>query len=58
MKSACTPTANIAGPLARRDLVAILAYVKPGARSARCLDGSFDCAEVHLHRLAAAAGMQ
>ena len=51
-------TGNLFGPLARRDLVAILAYVNRGTRSAKCVDASFDSAEVHLNRLAAAAGMQ
>ncbi|MEO8454899.1 MAG: hypothetical protein ABI454_07055 [Sphingomicrobium sp.] len=58
MNNPNTSTANLAGPLARRDLIAILAYVNAGARSARCLDGTFDRAEVHLNRLVAAAGMQ
>jgi hypothetical protein len=58
MKDPSTSLVNLAGPLARRDLIAIMAYVNRSARSARCVDGSFDCAEVHLNRLAAAAGMQ
>lgn len=48
----------ITGPIARRDLVTILEYVNRGSRSQKCVDGSFGSAEVHLNRLAAAAGMQ
>ena len=51
-----TARPEISGPLQRRDLIAILAYVNRSAR--RCVDGSFGNAEVHLDRLAAAAGMQ
>ncbi len=51
-----TTTAGISGPLARRDLVAIFAYVSRGGR--KCVDGSFDRTEVYLDRLAAAARMQ
>ena len=49
-------TNRISGPLVRRDLVAIFAYVSRGGR--KCVDGSFDRADVHLDRLAAAARMQ
>ena len=42
--------------LARRDLVAIFAYVRSG--SPKCVDGSFGRPETHLDRLAAAARMQ
>jgi hypothetical protein len=49
---------NISGPLQRRDLVAILAYVNRSGRAPKSVDGSFGQAEVHLERLAAAAGMQ
>jgi hypothetical protein len=48
--------AAISAPLARRDLVAIFAYISRG--NSKCVDGSFDRAEVHLERLAAAARMQ
>ena len=47
-----------AGPLARRDLIAILGYVNRSARSTKCVDGTFGGAEVHLDRLASAARMQ
>jgi hypothetical protein len=57
MKTAAGPT-NLSQPLARRDLVAILGYVNRGSRKAKCVDGSFGGAEVHLDRLAAAARMQ
>ena len=42
----------------RRELIAVLAYVNRGQRARKCVDGSFGNAEVHLDRLAAAAGMQ
>jgi hypothetical protein len=58
MKSPNALLANFSGPLARRDLIAIMAYVNRSARGSRCVDGTFDGAEVHLNRLAAAAGMQ
>ena len=48
----------IAAPLVRRDLVAIFAYISRGKPTPKCVDGSFDRAEVHLDRLAAAARMQ
>jgi hypothetical protein len=50
-------TTGISAPLARRDLVAIFAYVTRRT-SPKCVDGSFDRAEIHLDRLAAAARMQ
>ena len=53
-----TNTGIFSGPLARRDLVAIFAYVSRGTPGRKCVDGSFDRAEVHLDRLAAAARMQ
>jgi hypothetical protein len=53
-----TARPNISGPLQRPDLIAILAYVNRSGRSQKCVDGSFGNAEVHLDRLAAAAGMQ
>ncbi len=54
-----TTTATcIFGPLVRRDLVAIFAYVSRDPRSSKCVDGSFDRTEVHLDRLAEAARMQ
>ena len=49
---------DIAGPIARRDLVTILRYVNRTSRSQRCVDGSFGRPETHLDRLAAAARMQ
>ena len=48
---------DMSAPL-RRDLIAVLAYVNRGGRAQKCVDGSFGGAEVHLERLAAAAGMQ
>lgn len=57
MKGAA-PRAALTAPLARRDLLAVLAYVNRGGRNPKCVDGSFAEAEVHLNRLAAAAGMQ
>ena len=42
----------------RRDLITVLAYVNRGGRAQKCVDGSFGNAEMHLDRLAAAAGMQ
>jgi hypothetical protein len=55
-----TPTAylDISRPIARRDLVTILNYVNRSSRSQKCVDGTFNGAEVHLDRLAAAARMQ
>lgn len=53
-----TTTNGIFGPLVRRDLVAIFAYVSRGPRSSKSVDGSFDRPEGHLDRLAAAARMQ
>lgn len=50
--------ADIFAPLQRRDLIAILAYVNRAGRTRKCVDGSFGDADVHLNRLAAAAGMQ
>lgn len=52
-----TPT-RILAPLARRDLVAIFAYISRGTRSFKSVDGSFDRPETHLDRLTAAARMQ
>jgi hypothetical protein len=49
---------NITAPLQRRDLLSVLAYVNRSGRAQKCVDGSFGSAEVHLDRLAAAAGMQ
>lgn len=51
-------TLDISGPIARRDLVTILKYVNRSSRNEKSVDGSFASAEVHLDRLAAAAGMQ
>ena len=42
----------------RRELVTVLAYVNRGRRAQKCVDGSFGNADLHLDRLAAAAGMQ
>jgi hypothetical protein len=54
-----TPTFDISGPIARRDLIAILKYVNRSSRSQRSVDGSFNRrAELYLDRLATAAGMQ
>jgi hypothetical protein len=53
-----TTRVDRSAPLQRRDLIAILAYVNRDGRSRTCVDGSFGSAEVHLGRLAAAAGMQ
>jgi len=54
-----TPSFDISGPIARRDLVAILKYVNRSGRSQKCVDGSFNHgAEVHLDLLATAARMQ
>jgi hypothetical protein len=54
-----TPSFDISGPIARRDLVTILQYVNRNGRSQKCVDGSFSHrAEVHLDRLATAARMQ
>jgi hypothetical protein len=53
-----TTRADFTGPLQRRDLIAVLAYVNRSGRSQRCVDGSFGGPEAHLDRLAAAAGMQ
>ena len=49
---------DISAPLQRPDLLSVLAYVNRSGRSQKCVDGSFDGPEVHLNRLAAAAGMQ
>jgi len=58
MKTLTSTPRDISGPLPRRDLLAIFAYVDRSCRSGkRCVDGSLDV-EVHLNRLAAAAGMQ
>jgi len=46
------------GSLQRRDLIAILAYVNSSGSARKCVDGTYGNAEVHLDRLAAAAGMQ
>jgi hypothetical protein len=46
------------GAIVRRDLVTILKYVNRSGRSQKCIDRSFRSAEMHLNRLAAAAGMQ
>jgi hypothetical protein len=51
-------TLDISGPIARRDLAALLKYVNRTGRSQKCVDGSFAGGEVHLERLAAAARMQ
>lgn len=48
---------NVAS-LPRRDLVAILAYLNRGRSSVRCVDGTFDCHDTQLDRLATAARMQ
>jgi hypothetical protein len=53
-----TPRLDISAPLQRRDLITVLAYVNRGGRAQKSVDGSFGNAEMHLDRLAAAAGMQ
>jgi len=53
-----TARVDYGGPLQRRDLIALLAYVNRGGRAQRCVDASFSNAEAHLDRIAAAAGMQ
>jgi hypothetical protein len=54
-----TPSRPIlTGPLQRPDLVSVLAYVNRSARSQRCVDGTLGSADMHLERLAAAAGLQ
>ena len=53
-----TARPHIFAPLQRRDLISVLAYVNRSGRAQKCVDGSFGNAEVHLDRLAAAAGMQ
>lgn len=58
MKNASHTRRDISGPLPRRDLLAMFAYVNRSGRNAKCVDGTFSDAEVHLQRLAAAAGMQ
>ncbi len=52
-----TSRTDLTGPLQRRDLITVLAYVNRSARSQKCVDGSFG-PEMRLDRLAAAAGMQ
>jgi hypothetical protein len=51
-------TGSNATSLPRRDLVAILAYLNRGRSSVKCVDGTFDCHDAQLDRLAAAARMQ
>ena len=58
MKTTSSTCFDIAGPIARRDLVTILRYVNRSSRSQHCVDGSFGRPETHLDRLAAAARMQ
>jgi hypothetical protein len=53
-----TARAVLTGPLQRPDLVSVLAYVNRSGRSQKCVDGTFGGVEVHLERLAAAAGLQ
>ena len=53
-----TNRADFTRPLQRRDLIALLTYVNRTGRSQKCVDGSFGNPEIHLDRLAAAAGMQ
>jgi hypothetical protein len=54
-----TPSLDISGPIARRDLVTILKYVNRSCRGQKCVDGTFPGnSEVHLDRLATAARMQ
>ena len=58
MKALKNPGETHMSPLPRRDLVAILAYLNHDRFSVRCVDGTFDCHEAQLNRLAAAARMQ
>ena len=58
MRTASNTSRDISGPLPRRDLLAMFAYLNRGDRRSKCVDGTFSDPEVHLQRLAAAAGMQ
>lgn len=51
-------TGSNAASLPRRDLVAILAYLNRGPSGVKCVDGTSDCRDAQLDRLAAAARMQ
>jgi hypothetical protein len=53
-----TSHTQISGPLRRRDLIAIFAYVNRCGAGSRSVDGTFGRPETHLDRLAAAARMQ
>jgi hypothetical protein len=53
-----TSPAAIFGPLARRDLVAIFAYVNCNRPMARPVDACAEIVQSRLDRLAAAARMQ
>jgi len=53
-----TARLDISAPLQRRDLLCVLTYVNRSGRTQKSVDGSFGGPEVHLNRLAAAAGMQ
>ena len=58
MKALAYLTGSNAGSLPRRDLVAILAYLNRDRSKVKCVDGTFDCRDAELSRLAAAARMQ
>jgi hypothetical protein len=58
MRTASQSCRDISGPLPRRDLLAMFAYLNRGDRRSKCVDGTFSDPEIHLQRLAAAAGMQ
>jgi hypothetical protein len=58
MKALAYLTGSNAASLPRRDLVAILAYLNRGSSGVKCVDGTIDCRNAHLDRLAAAARMQ
>lgn len=58
MKTAEYLTGTNVSPLPRRDLVAILAYLNRARTGVKCVDGTFDCHNAQLDRLAAAARMQ
>ena len=58
MKALAYLTDSNVASFPRRDLVAILAYLNRGRSTVRCVDGTFDCRDTQLDRLAAAARMQ
>lgn len=58
MKTTPSIALGLAGPLARRDLVAIFAYVTPCRPRDRSVDGSFGKIGIHLDKVIAASRMQ